>query len=170
MRNICLSANNVPGLDLGCQDSYRTHLPHRPRHDPADHDFSLAGSYPGSFWSLMINKIRHHKWEWLSAKKNKDQSFIGTKSSRFDFRCTSLCVCMYMGISYHLHPCRHRMHLQGHQNRCLSGLGYPLGYSCHMCHHDCPYHCSADLYLASTSSYPKIHTYTHEQSILNNQR
>lgn len=84
------------------------------------------------------------------------------------FRCTSLCV--YVGISYHLHPCRHRMHLRGHQNRCLSGLGYPLGYSCHMHHHDCPYHCSADLYLASTSSYPKIHTYTQEQSILNNQR
>lgn len=54
--NIWLFVNNVPDLDLGCQDSYRMHLLHRPHHDPADHDFSLADSYPGSFSPLTINK------------------------------------------------------------------------------------------------------------------
>lgn len=89
--NIWLSVNNVPDLDLGCQDSYRMHLPHRPHHDPADHDFSLADSYPGSFSPLTI-KNRHQKWEWLSTKKTKT-SFVGTQSSRLLDVLHFVCVC-----------------------------------------------------------------------------
>lgn len=147
LRNIWLSANHVPDLDLGCQDSYHMHLPPHPHHDPAGHDFSLAGSYPGSFSTLTINKSRQQKREWL-----RRQIFCSNQT----FKTLDLTISSF---SYHLHPCRHRMHLRVHQNLCLSGLGYPLLYSCHMHHHGCPYHCSVDLYLASASSYPKIHAY-----------
>lgn len=71
-RNILLSANDLPDLDLGYQDSYHMHPPPHPHHDPADHDFSLAGSYPGSSSALTINEVKHQKWKQISIR----QSFV----------------------------------------------------------------------------------------------
>lgn len=121
------------------------------------------------FHSLAVIQEVFDPWRSIKSDTTNGNDSV-PKRQIFSWRLLDVLHCVCMCISYHLHPCRHRMHLRGHQNRCLSGLGYPLGYSCHMRHHDCPYHCSADLYLASTSSYPKINTYTQEQSILNNQR
>lgn len=55
----------IPGSDLGYQDSCHMHLPPHPHHDPADHDFSPAGSYPECFLSLTIIT------GWLRSRKTK---------------------------------------------------------------------------------------------------
>lgn len=109
------------------------------------------------FHSLAVIQEVFQPWQSIKADTKNGNDLVPERwrqifCSNQTFKTSDFTISSF---SYHLHPCRHRMHLRGHQNRCLSGLGYPPGYSCHMHHHGCPYHCSVDLYLASASSYPK---------------